>query len=398
MKKLLLIILLPVISFAQENYAIERWSIPIEIKSIMSYFPQGVNTPYINSEGNTLYFESNGKIYFIEKIDSSWSAPHIIQLDGSNNFSYPKIALNNNRLFFIKKKNNHKNIFYIEREDQLYNWGEIKSCGGYINNDSTFIEDYVLQNDTTLFLRIGYSMYYSKYDRSIDSWGPLTKSPDFDYYFFPGNFGGTFINSSYTKVYHTSLYMVTTMIGGQIHDFLKYNLVVRSKDFQNHFVRHYLLNINSDIDSVYSKKIPKYNYFALSPSLTRTGKTLFFSVKYSDTTRIYSSNMIVDENGEIVNLVENINNIIPSSFYLSQNYPNPFNPITKFRYALPKSSNISIRVFDILGNEIALLVDEFKYAGDYEVEFNAHKLPSGVYFYQLVTENIVITKKLVLIR
>ncbi|MEG8948154.1 T9SS type A sorting domain-containing protein [Rosettibacter firmus] len=398
MKKLLFIILLPIISFAQDNLATERWSPPIEIKSIISYFPKGVNTPYINPAGNILYFESEGRIYFIEKSDSSWSSPHNIQIDGSNQFSYPKIAPSNNRLFFVIEKNSRKNLFYIEREDEHHNWSDIRSCGDYINNDSIYIEDYVLQNDTTIFLSIGFSMYYSKYERAINNWGPLIKSPDFYYDFFPGNFGGTFINLDYTKVYHTSLFMVATIIDGQMYDFLKFNLVVRYKDFQNHFGQSFLLNINADIDSVYGKKIPNYNYFALSPSLTKNGKTLFFAVKYADTTRIYYSNMIVDENGEIVNVVENINNTIPSTYYLSQNYPNPFNSITKIRYAVPKSSHISIRVFDILGNEITTLVDQFKNIGNYEIEFNANHLSSGVYFYQLVAENNVLTKKLILIK
>jgi len=398
MKILLIFILLPVISFAQENLATERWSIPIEIRSIISYFPQGVNTPYINPEGNTLYFEVNGLIYFIEKNDSIWSAPYIIQIDGSNHFSRPKIAPSNNRLFFLKEENNHKNIFYIDREDEHHDWGEIKSCGDKINNDSTLIEDFILLNDTTIFLPIGFSMYYSKFERALNNWGSLVKSPDFYYNFFPGNFGGTFIKADYTKVYHTSLFMVATIIDGQMYDFLKYNLAVRYKDFQNHFGQEYLLNINSDVDSVYCNKIQKSNYFALSPSLTKNGNTLFFAVKYSDTTRIYFSNMIVDENGEIVNVAENKNNTVPNKYYLSQNYPNPFNPITKISFTIPKYSHVTLKVFDVLGKEISTLVDKGYIAGKYEVEFNGNNLSSGVYFYTLNADDYRETKKLLLIK
>jgi hypothetical protein len=95
-----------------------------------------------------------------------------------------------------------------------------------------------------------------------------------------------------------------------------------------------------------------------------------------------------------------------NSFLLEQNYPNPFNPVTKIKFTIPsvtlrqaQSDNlVTLKVYDILGNEISTLVDEEKPAGEYEVEFSATNLPSGVYFYQLKAGNFVETKKLVLIR
>ncbi|MCU0344752.1 MAG: T9SS type A sorting domain-containing protein [Ignavibacteriaceae bacterium] len=99
---------------------------------------------------------------------------------------------------------------------------------------------------------------------------------------------------------------------------------------------------------------------------------------------------------------------VPSGFKLEQNYPNPFNPATKIKYTIPQTSQIQIKVFDVLGNEIATLVDEYKPAGKYEVEFsakggsasggNAYNLPSGVYFYKLKAGSFVETKKMILIR
>ena len=74
---------------------------------------------------------------------------------------------------------------------------------------------------------------------------------------------------------------------------------------------------------------------------------------------------------------------MPTEFLLSNNYPNPFNPSTKIKYSVPQSSNVVIKVFDILGNEIETLVKEEKTAGTYEVTWYGANLPSGVYFYQL---------------
>ncbi|MBU1679960.1 MAG: T9SS type A sorting domain-containing protein [Bacteroidetes bacterium] len=398
MKKPFLFFLLPIITFAQDNIAIERWSVPQEIESIISYFPQGVNTPYISSDGNNLYFEADGQVYFVEKIDSNWSTPNIVQIKGNHYFTIPKISPNNKKLFLIKEENYRKNIFYIEREDKYHSWSEIKSCGEYVNNDSTTIEDYVLQNDSTLLLRIGFGIYYSNYEKTTNNWGPLIKNPDFYYDFYSGNFGGTFINPNYSKAYHTNLFMVWYIIDGHFIDFLKYVLVVRYKDFQNHFGQEYLLNINSDIDSIYSKKIPQMNYFALSPSLTKDGKTLFFAVNYADTTRIYSSKMLVDENGNIVGGIENYDSNIPIKYYLSQNYPNPFNPATTIKYSVPTEAHVTLKIYDILGRDIATLINEQKRPGAYEVNFNASNLPSGVYFYRIETTNFSQIKKLILIK
>ncbi len=89
---------------------------------------------------------------------------------------------------------------------------------------------------------------------------------------------------------------------------------------------------------------------------------------------------------------------MPEHFSLEQNYPNPFNPVTTIRYSIPKESFVTLKVYDILGKEIATLVNERKSAGNYSTNFNAQNLTSGVYFYQLKTENIVTAKKMLLLK
>ncbi len=93
-----------------------------------------------------------------------------------------------------------------------------------------------------------------------------------------------------------------------------------------------------------------------------------------------------------------ISNIVPDKFSLSQNYPNPFNPSTTINYELPITNYVSIKVYDALGNEIETLVNEKQNAGSYSVDFNAASLPSGIYFYKLVTEKFSETKKMILIK
>ena len=90
--------------------------------------------------------------------------------------------------------------------------------------------------------------------------------------------------------------------------------------------------------------------------------------------------------------------ITPAVFSLSQNYPNPFNPTTTLKYQLPASSKVTLKVYDVLGNEVATLLNEEKEAGTYEVMFEASNYSSGIYFYRLQAGSFVETKKMVLMR
>jgi hypothetical protein len=96
--------------------------------------------------------------------------------------------------------------------------------------------------------------------------------------------------------------------------------------------------------------------------------------------------------------VERIENLLPSDFILEQNYPNPFNPSTKIRYSIPENSFITLKVFNLLGEEIETLVNSEQSAGVYEATFDASELSSGIYFYTLSTKNSVNTKKMILVR
>jgi hypothetical protein len=89
---------------------------------------------------------------------------------------------------------------------------------------------------------------------------------------------------------------------------------------------------------------------------------------------------------------------IPSDFVLQQNYPNPFNPTTKLKYGIPNNGYVNIKVYNILGNEVATLVDGNKDAGFYTVDFDASHLPSGLYFYKMKTEKFTAIKKMMLLR
>ena len=85
-----------------------------------------------------------------------------------------------------------------------------------------------------------------------------------------------------------------------------------------------------------------------------------------------------------------------NTYYLSQNYPNPFNPSTKINYKVGEPGLVQLKVYNVLGVEVANLVNEYKNAGDYSADFNALNLSSGVYFYSLSVNNFVQTRKMIL--
>lgn len=96
--------------------------------------------------------------------------------------------------------------------------------------------------------------------------------------------------------------------------------------------------------------------------------------------------------------ITNLNNNSPSDFVLEQNYPNPFNPSTAIKFSLPKNDFVTLKIYNALGKEVETLVNEFMPAGVYSVTFNASGLTSGLYFYKIITNNFVDTKKMLLVK
>jgi Secretion system C-terminal sorting domain len=101
--------------------------------------------------------------------------------------------------------------------------------------------------------------------------------------------------------------------------------------------------------------------------------------------------------------VNETDNTIPNEFSLEQNYPNPFNPSTKIRYSIPSTSSgetqkVTLKVYNMLGNEVATLVNEEQTAGNYKISFNPSGLSSGIYLYKLQSGNFVQTKKMIYLK
>lgn len=126
-----------------------------------------------------------------------------------------------------------------------------------------------------------------------------------------------------------------------------------------------------------------------------------------DVIRIYNYVRMVRDNDTTTSIGTTEENIEPEGFSLEQNYPNPFNPATTIKYSIPNvmtggalslQQNVKLTVYDVLGNEMATLVNELQSAGNYEVHFNGSDLSSGVYYYRLIAGKFSETKKFVLLK
>ena len=125
------------------------------------------------------------------------------------------------------------------------------------------------------------------------------------------------------------------------------------------------------------------------------GETLG-GISSNEACHVFSGSQFVKNN--IVTSIDRLeNSSLPTKYSISPNYPNPFNPSTTIRYDLPKAANVTLRIFNTLGQEIAVLVNEEKEAGYYQVRWDA-ALPSGIYFYRIQAGEYVETKRMILLK
>jgi hypothetical protein len=184
--------------------------------------------------------------------------------------------------------------------------------------------------------------------------------------------------SSFRTGFNTVLF--TTMYAEAT--FNKFGLTKPKKVFEEYTLHPPIFSLTQDIglDSIYS-------YFDFGETYITLKGCIIDGVVYGDTTTVG---------------VEDDESPIANKFRLEQNYPNPFNPSTSIQYAIGSRQFVTLKVYDVLGNEIATLVNEEKPAGEYEIEFNTssikHLPSSGIYFYQLKAGSFIQTKKMILLK
>jgi hypothetical protein len=142
-------------------------------------------------------------------------------------------------------------------------------------------------------------------------------------------------------------------------------------------------------------------YKGLFPGGTVNGGVVYFGFPfeaiYTESKRFEVMNNVLNFFGDLTDVSDNINQI-PQKYVLYQNYPNPFNPNTKISWQMPEAGFVTIVIYDVLGRQIKILVNEYKQPGIHEITFNADELSSGVYYYQLKTDNYTSANKMMVMK
>jgi photosystem II stability/assembly factor-like uncharacterized protein len=272
------------------------------------------------------------------------------------------------------------------------NWETVKQTTTHDDLYNMFVFDY-----NTVFV-CGFNFFqYPVFSRTIDggfSWVGTAPGGNLQVYYQT-----TFINSD-------TGYLLGSGDGGSLlkttNGGTSWNRI-NTNPPETYFLSCYFFNVNTGYLGTSYGRIFKTTNGGVTLSLqhedTNTGEIYQISFLGNDTAYAIAHDKYLKtiNGGEPVGVFHNSTSI-PDKFSLSQNYPNPFNPLTRINYELPITNYIILKVYDALGNEVETLVNEKQSAGSYSVDFNAASLPSGIYFYKLITEKFSETKKMILVK
>ncbi|MCF8242481.1 MAG: T9SS type A sorting domain-containing protein [Melioribacteraceae bacterium] len=300
---------------------------------------------------------------------------------------------NENIIFIILSNGSWENL--IRTTDSGETWDDLGTFGGAHGSEITFAFDPI--NSSRLYAVTNDFMFYDVFIVSNDlgeSWSIIKDDVSAEWilvdhenndriYLFPymmrsddggdtwhtineGIFADSYLTSIIDPYDSTVLYMSTNYGVYKTTNMGEYwELMEGSESLELNFLSYYHFD-NLYIDSLTNK--------------------LYIGTKKG----VYVYNLLTS--------IEREDETIPNEIALKQNYPNPFNPSTKISFTVPSSSNVTIKVFDILGREIQTLINKSLSPGNYEVEFNGVGLPSGLYIYKLIAGNYSSAKKMILLR
>ncbi|MBK7105249.1 MAG: T9SS type A sorting domain-containing protein [Ignavibacteriae bacterium] len=356
----------------------------------------GVNwvSVYSNSEINWIrkLTYQNGFIYYI-------SFENYNNLEHSNSlFKIDEFGTNNQKIFSLDSLKNHLG-YYIYLES-IENFNYINESIGYITltyflNESCY-GNYITQDGGSTWQSIESMFFDISILENLNLWGIWV-------YNYP-NYIGYGIRKLDQDKKSSILYEFTVLTPGtnQLEKIHFYNNEIG-------WLLGRVYGYNRDYDIADPITISKSSDGGVTWDLQFFGSTYdnskinnLYSFDGKTCWAVGDSGTILKSNDEITD-VKNVDKKLISNFTLYQNYPNPFNPSTTIKYSIPSNaknekSNVKLIVYDILGKEVATLINENKSFGNYEVVFDGTNLSTGVYYYQLKTGDFVQTKKMVLIK
>ncbi|MFC2103117.1 T9SS type A sorting domain-containing protein [Bacteroidota bacterium] len=331
--------------------------------------------PIFSPDGQEVYWSlmdlNPGDILFMKLVNGIWTDPAIAPFSSNEGSDSPFISSDGTKLVFLSRQNaaQGENIWVVEKNNG--EWGTPSMLGNEVNQFEPHWQASIADNHN-LYFGGGADIYFSE-----------------------------FVNGNYTtaqrldSAINTDDGLETTPFIASDESYLIFARVHGSSLYSNLFIS------SKNNDGSWSEAVKMFGlssiYHELYPNISPDGRfMMFLSLRsglllpyWVDAQVIYNYITDVDDEQKTES---------PGSFQLYQNYPNPFNPITKIKYQIPKLSFVTLKVYDVLGNEIETLVNEQKPPGSYEINFNSSELTSGVYFYKLQANEFISTKKMVLLK
>ena len=373
--------MLPALSFGQNLKPYLGQPLPGSIPvifapGIISQPPVGAYSITISKTGDEIYFSrldgTKNTTWFTKLIDTTWSVPEVASFGLQGYNTEASFTPYSDTILFISDKKDPNDTLSVRKRI----WYVTRTLSGWSNPQIFPIPPSTKDRYSPTIASNG-NIYFSEFG-SINDWSIYKSELVNGIYQAPVKLGSAingFFLSAHCYIAPDESFMLfdaQSSSGGNIYLSTKnpngtWNTAIKLDPQINSTSNQYLAYLSPD------------------------QKYLFYTAQQDD---IYWCEW---KNHNPVE-VNDINNEMPATILLEQNYPNPFNPSTKISWQLPVGNWQTLKVYDLLGNEIATLIDEYKPAGSYEVEFDATGLSSGMYFYKFQAGNFAETKKMILLK
>jgi hypothetical protein len=389
--------------------------------------------PSVAVSGSVVYIvwedhrDGNYEIYYKRSQDAgvSWGAD-TRQTNNISNSQFPSISVSGSvvHIVWADERDGNDEIYYKRSLDGGVSWGSdirLTNNTAYSWNPSIAVSGSVV-NVVWYDTRDGnYEIYYKRSTDAGVSWGTdIRLTNNIAYSYGPSiSFSGSVVHVVWydDRDGNNEIYYKRSTDGGESwgedtrltnNSASSYNpsvtvsgsvvqIVWRDNRDENSEI-YYKRSTDEGVSWGADTRLTNNSAYSDYPSITVSGSVVHV-VWFDNRDGIYNYEIYYkrDSTGNLVG-IKNISSEIPSSYSLEQNYPNPFNSITNVKFQISNSGSVKIIVFDLLGKEVATLVNEQLAPGTYTVDFDATNLPSGVYFYRLTTNDFTATKKLILLK
>ncbi len=331
---------------------------------------------------------SRGAVYRTTNGGNNWTQVFIEDsVTGSYYAQYTNITFVDSYTGFIAGRNGNQNNTAYKTTDSGNSWNLIPSAF------PTVIKMKFLNNSVGFILSTGATLF--KTTNSGINWVMKTAGITDQFYDI------TFLNENTGYVSGNNSLIMKTTNAGDNWTILNLQISSYSEIYSIAFTTPdtgYYVKGTFNESRIYKTINGGYNWLAQSSSFNNNNLKMIYFIN-RDTGFAVGDSIILrtfDGGGPIG--LNYISSEIPVKFSLHQNYPNPFNPVTKIKFDLPKSSNVTIKIYDAIGREVSTLVNEKLNAGVYSVDWDGANYPSGVYFYQITSGSYIETKKMILIK